>query len=301
MAIFDTIKAKVQGGTGALKNINADIGNAGETIAGKVKTGANAVLNNDAVKTGIGAVNQVNNLYQNVKGLVGAAKSFLEDPYQIVPNPLLGGYSRKETQKLANRALKTAYAKNNLFLVRLTDRNYPTRAGKVKFFPNEFDSSEKPQQIWDLFAMGVSYNPIAITGDAVKIGFLQGDSIQQSERVEIRMTFFDNTIGTIKRYLMAKKKQMINSDGTGNTPNNYFFNLQIIHLDQTVGAQEIGFGSNRKRIGIFDEDTLIRDSYFKNEYLVRVGSLDIDLNKREDSLQELQVTFVEVDPFMYPV
>ena len=34
---------------------------------------------------------------------------------------------------------------------------------------------------------------------------------------------------------------------------------------------------------------------------MRVGSLDIDLNKREDSLQELQVTFVEVDPFMYPV
>ena len=29
---------------------------------------------------------------------------------------------------------------------------------------------------------------------------------------------------------------------------------------------------------------------------MRVGSLDIDLNKREDSLQELQVTFVEVDP-----
>ena len=79
MAVFDTIKAKVQGGTGALKNINAGIGNAGETIAGKVKTGANAVLNNDAVKTGIGAVNQVNNLYQNVKGLIGAAKSFLED------------------------------------------------------------------------------------------------------------------------------------------------------------------------------------------------------------------------------
>jgi len=59
--------------------------------------------------------------------------------------------------------------------------------------------------------------------------------------------------------------------------------------------------NNGSLIGIFDEDTLIRDSYFKNEYLVRVGSLDIDLNKREDSLQELQVTFVEVDPFMYPV
>ena len=31
---------------------------------------------------------------------------------------------------------------------------------------------------------------------------------------------------------------------------------------------------------------------------MRVSTLDIDLNKREDSLQELQVTLTEVDPFM---
>lgn len=291
MGIFDQVKAKIE----SAKSLNADIGNAESGALAQAKNGLSSVLNNDYVSTGLGAINQATGLYQNVKGLIGAAKSFLADPYQVVPNPLLGGYSRKETQKLANKALKTAYAKNNLFLVRLIDPNYPTRSGKTMFFPDSFDASQEPDRVWDLFAMGVSFNPIAITGDAIKLGMLQGDSIQQSERVEIRMTFFDNTIGTIKRYLSAKKNQMINKDGTANPPSNYFINLMIIHLDQTVGTTKIG----NKTIGLFDEDTLINKSYIKHEYIVRVSSLDIDLNKREDSLQELQVTFTEVDPFMY--
>ena len=294
MGVFDTVKAKIAQGTGGLANGNAVLGKADAVGLGAVKSGVNTVLNNNAVEVGIGALNQATNLYQNVTGLIGAAKSFLADPYQVVPNPLLGGYSRKEVQSLTNKAIRTAYAKNNLFLVRLIDPNYPTRSGKTMFFPDDFDAADEPDRVWDLFAMGVSYNPIAITSDAVKLGMLQGDSIQQSERVEIRMTFFDNTIGTIRRYLLAKKRQMINRDGTANPPSNYFISLSIHHLDQTIGATKVG----NKLIGVFDEERLIRESYIKHEYIVRVSSLDIDLNKREDSLQELQVTFTEIDPFM---
>ena len=301
MGVFDVVKAKIAGGTNQLMTLNNQhLGQAEDGALSTLKNGVSAVLNNEAIKTGLGALNQVNNLYQNVTGLIGAAKSFLDDPAQVVPNPLLGGYSRKEVQKLTNKAIRTAYAKNNLFLVRLTDPHYPTRTGEVKVFPYGFDASQQPEKIWDLFAMGVSYNPIAITGDAIKLGLLHGDAIQQSERVEIRMTFFDNSIGTIKRYLLAKKKQMINADGTGNVPDSYGFFIQIIHLDQTVGATEIGFAEHKKRIGVFDEEKLIEGSYIKHKYFVRVASLDVDLNKREDSLQELQVTFTEIDPFMFP-
>lgn len=299
MGVFDVVKAKIAQSTGDMAYGNKLLGQADAIGVGALKTGLNAVLNNNAVEVGLGALNQVNNLYQNVTGLIGAAKSFLDDPAQVVPNPLLGGYSRKEVQKLTNKAIRTAYAKNNLFLVRLIDPNYPTRSGKVMAFPDDFDASQEPDRVWDLFAMGVSYNPIAITGDAVKLGLLHSDSIQQSERVEIRMTFFDNAKGTIKRYLLAKKKQMINADGTGNVPDSYVLGLTIIHLDQTAGAVNIGFAEKQKRVGIYDEQAQIRDSYTKHEYVVRVSSLDIDLNKREESLQELQVTFTEVDPFMF--
>lgn len=293
MGVFDTVKAKIAQGTGGLANGNAVLGKADAVGLGAVKSGVNTVLNNNAVEVGIGALNQATNLYQNVTGLIGAAKSFLADPYQVVPNPLLGGYSRKETQKLAQLALSKAYAKNNLFLVRFFDKNWPNRTpkGSVSNFEN---GDQTTDSLIDLLAMGVSFNPIAITGDAVKLGMLQGDSIQQSERVEVRMTFFDFSNGAMKRFLSAKKGQMINRDGTANPPNDYVFEMLIIHLDQTIGTTKVG----NKLIGVFDEDALIRQSYTKHRYLVRVSTLDIDLNKREDSLQELQVTFTEVDPFM---
>lgn len=294
MGVFDVAKAKVQGATGQVGNANSALGNAEGGALGAIGSGVGKVLNNDYVKTGQNAFNQATGLMDNVKGLIGAAKSFLADPYQVVPNPLLGGYSRKETQKLAQLAFKTAYAKNNLFLVRIADKHYPMRIPKGEIQDFSTGLPDESRVLWELLAMGVSFNPIAITGDAVKLGLLQGDSIQQSERVEIRMTFFDNAHGTIKRYLSEKKKQMVNRDGTGNPPESYVLELWIIHLDQTVGVKKIG----NKSIGIFDDYTLVRDSYIKHRYQVRVSSLDIDLNKREDSLQELQVTFTEVDPFM---
>jgi len=296
MGVFDAAKAKVQGATGRVGNANNALGRLEGGALGAAGSGLGKVLNYDYFKTGLGAFNQATGLMDNVKGLIGAARSFLADQYQVVPNPLLGGYSRKETKKLAQIAFKTAYAKNNLFLVRLFDKNYPMRTPKGEINNYLAGVPEEVRVSWDLLAMGVSFNPISITGDAVKLGLLQGDSIQQSERVEIRMTFLDNTKGTIKRYLSEKKKQMVNRDGTGNSPSSYVLELLIIHLDQTVGVTKIG----NKSIGVFDLDNLTRDSYIKHCYQVRVSSLDIDLNKREDSLQELQVTFTEVDSFMTP-
>ena len=290
MGIFDQVKAAID----ATTNVNTNLGNVESDALSTAKNALGNVLNNDYVSTGINAFNQVTGLYQNIKGLIGSAKSFLADPYQVVPNPLLGGYSRKETQKLAQIALSNAYSKNNLFLVRFYDKNWPNRRpkGSVANFENGLE--QKLDTAIDLLAMGVSFNPIAITGDAIKLGMLQGDSIQQSERVEVRMTFFDHSDGFIKRYLSAKKNQMINKDGTANAPDSYTFDVLIIHLNQTIGTTKIG----KKTIGLFDEDTLINKSYSKYRYKVRVSTLDIDLNKREDSLQELQVTLTEVDPFM---
>jgi hypothetical protein len=294
MGVFDVVKAKVQGATGQVGKANSALGNAEGGALGAIGSGLGKVLNNDYVKTGLGAFNQATGLMDNVKGLIGAAKSFLADPYQVVPNPLLGGYSRKETQKQAQLAFKTAYAKNNLFLVRLFDKNYPYT--KTITFNSENGLPDSARHLWDLLAMGVSFNPIAITGDAVKLGMLQGDSIQQSERVEVRMTLLDTAQGEIKRYLSAKKKQMINKDATANPPSDYVLEMLIIHIDQTIGRTKIG----GKYIGIYDELELLEKSYTKYRYQVRVSTLDIDLNKREDSLQELQVTFTEVDPFMTP-
>lgn len=293
MGVFDAAKAKVQSATGQVGNANSALGNAEGGALGAIGSGVGKVLNNDYVKTGVGAFNQATGLMDNVKGLIGAAKSFLADPYQVVPNPLLGGYSRKETQKMAQLAMSKAYAKNNLFLVRLIDPNFPTRSKELKSFPSDFEADA--QSKFDLLAMSVSYNPVAITGDAVKLGMLQGDSIQQSERVEIRMTFLDFSNGTIKRYLIAKKNRMVNKDGTANTPSSYLILLTIHHLDQTIGTTKIG----KKTIGFFDEEKLLKGSQ-EQSYLVRVSSLDIDLNKREDSLQELQVTFTQIDQFMLP-
>jgi hypothetical protein len=294
MGVFDVAKAKVQGATGQVGKANSALGNAEGGALSTLSSGLGKVLNNDYVKTGLGAFNQATGLMDNVKGLIGAAKSFLADPYQVVPNPLLGGYSRKETQKQAQLAFKTAYAKNNLFLVRLLDKNYPYT--KTITLNSENGLPDSARHLWDLLAVGVSFNPIAITGDAVKLGMLQGDSIQQSERVEVRMTLLDTAQGDIKRYLSAKKKQMINRDATANPPNDYVLEMLIIHIDQTLGRTKIG----EKYIGVYNESELLEKSYTKHRYQVRVSTLDIDLNKREDSLQELQVTFTEVDPFMTP-
>lgn len=294
MGVFDVVKANAKSVTGGFDKVNSTLGKVEGGALNAASTGLGKVLNNDYVKTGLGLFNQATSLMDNVKGLIGSAKSFLADPYQVVPNPLLGGYSRKETQKQAQLAFKTAYAKNNLFVVRLFDKNYPYT--KTITLNSEAGLPDSARHLWDLLAIGVSFNPIAITGDAVKLGMLQGDSLQQSERVEVRMTLLDTAQGEIKRYLSAKKKQMISRDGTANPPKDYVLEMLIIHLDQTIGRTKIG----GKYIGIYDELELLEKSYTKHRYQVRVSSLDIDLNKREDSLQELQVTFTEVDSFMTP-
>jgi hypothetical protein len=84
MGIFDTIKAQVSGAD----KLNKTLGNAEGGALSAASSGLNKVLNNDYVSTGLGAINQATGLYQNVKGLIGAVKSFLADPYQVVPNPL---------------------------------------------------------------------------------------------------------------------------------------------------------------------------------------------------------------------
>ena len=187
--------------------------------------------------------------------------------FGVMRNPLYGGITPSEAQRIHDEVMATQYAKKNLFFLEVLDF-YPTDGGAQGANP------------FNLFATGVSFAPHTITGDAKPIGSGIMDAITGSERVEMRITTYDDAAGTIKRWFKARADAVARPDGTFGVPADYLVQIRILHAS-------------------ISDDVLNRFGGYEQKFIMRPTSLECELSRTEDNLEEIQMAFAQFDTFMF--
>lgn len=223
---------------------------------------------------GAGAVRDLMNGDWNAAGL-GVMNSGILRPYLSglfsqaaywgTPTPLLGGISPAEARQIHEDMGSQKLAHKNLWLLEVTS----WLEGGVKNMPDRFN----------LFATEVDYAPFTVTADKRRVGGAVVDAVQGGEPVELRMTTMDDQAGSIKHWFAAHYGEVCARDGTVGVPANYAITIKVVHAFITQASNRGGY----EDIGLF-----------------RPANLEVSLSRREDGLQELQMTFSQLDTFMKP-
>lgn len=179
--------------------------------------------------------------------------------------PLLGGISPSEAKRIYDEVRGERLSKKNLWLLEVTSR----LGGGGMNMPDRFN----------LFATEVEYSPFIMAGDKVRVGGSVVDAIQGTEPVEMRMTTLDDEAGSIKRWFAAHHGAASARDGTVGEPDSYAITVKVVHSFITAASNRGGY----EDIGLF-----------------RPVNLDVALSRREDGLQEVQMTLSQLDTFMKP-
>jgi len=182
-------------------------------------------------------------------------------------NPLLGGITPFEAAQIVEEVQSTNYAKKNLYFIEIVD-----------FTPG--GGAAPSSGLFNLFCTSVSIGGGNVIGEAYSVGSGAIDAVIGGERDEIRLTTLDDASGQMKRWFNLRKNFIVKPDGTFGVPADYLLQIRILHaaLNDEVMALYGGY-----------EDT----------YIVRPVSLETELSRGENGLQEIQMAFSQFDTFMF--
>lgn len=192
-------------------------------------------------------------------GMSGIASQVM---YWSRPTPLFGGITPTEARQIYQTMRNARLSKKNLFLIEVSSALM----------------GDWISQWFNLFATELDYSPLTISGDKRKVGGAVLDSVQSSEPVELRVTTMDDQFGTIKRWYEQHHAATVAQDGTVGTPSQYSIQIKIVHsfiTRQSTPAEAY------ESIGWF-----------------RPSNLEISLSRRDDAMQEIQMTFSQLDTFI---
>ena len=96
---------------------------------------------------------------------------------------------------------------------------------------------------------------------------------------ELRLTTIDDQQGTLKRWFAAHHGAAAPRDGTVGVPDSYAITIKVVHAFITRGSNRGGY----EDIGMF-----------------RPANMALSLSRREDGLEEVQMSFSQLDTFMRP-
>jgi hypothetical protein len=276
MSLYNNVHSRVTGFSGPPPS-PAD--KAGEMISGALGGGvlggiaASAVLQHPTVDNVLKKAGQVLDTANTVKdalsGDFGALLKLVPGGWSGIQNalfmratsPLWGGISVMEAKRLYQETQYAGHVKKNLFLLKVSS----PLAGDVS-------------KVFNIFATDVEYSPFIISGEKTKIGGAVLDRAEGCEPAELTITTFDDQYGTLKNWFSEHHAAIAHRDGTLGLPANYAVRIEIWH-----GIVMEGNKNAWADIGQF-----------------RPANLNISLTRREDALEELQVTFSQMDTFMKP-
>lgn len=178
------------------------------------------------------------------------------------PTPLFGGITPSEALRIYEDMRFTRFSKKNLFLIEVSS--------------NLMGDWISPW--FNMFATELDYAPFTISGEKRRVGSAVLDSVQSSEPVEIRFTTMDDQFGTIKRWYEQHHAATAAQDGTVGVPSSYAIKFKVVHSFITRVSTPSGAYES---IGWF-----------------RPSNLEIGLSRREDGMQEIQMTFSQIDTFI---
>jgi hypothetical protein len=200
--------------------------------------------------------------------LVTKRKPFDPPPATWGEAPVFGGLSSMaDYRELAMRAALAGKSWKNLFYVHLTE------------FTASKSSIGGPDG-FNLFAVDAGFSPYSITGEAVPLGAMNMDRLGGTEQVELRITTFDDKLGSVKRWFEGKCDQVAHVDGTFGLPMDYLVSIELSHMIAERPEQS--------------------DPRLQHRWLMRPGTINTELSRRGAELEELSLTFVQFDPFMKP-
>lgn len=179
------------------------------------------------------------------------------------PTPLFGGISPTEAKRIYDEMRGQHLSKKNLWLIEIS-----SRLG---------GSSELSR--FNLFATEVEYAPFTVSGEKRRVGGTVVDVAQGGEPVELRLTTLDDQSGSLKKWYARHHAAVVAEDGTVGVPDSYAITIKVVHSFITRDSNRGGY----EDIGLF-----------------RPANLDVSLSRREDGLQEVQMTFSQLDTFMRP-
>lgn len=173
-----------------------------------------------------------------------------------------GGLKPSDAAKIYQDAMLTDRARKNLF-----------------FLTVESELLGDMSETFNLFATDVERGPSEVSGTKARVGSAQVDLLTQSEPVVLRITTLDDVNGTLKQWFEAQTAAVARPDGSFGVPggsNGYAVTITIQH----AFAADMGG--------------------FTGKVLCRPQSYEVGLSRREDALEELQMTFMQLDTFISP-
>lgn len=128
------------------------------------------------------------------------------------------------------------------------------------------------QRKFIMWATDVEYNIGTLRGERRVFGGVSIDNVQGHEPIEMRITCMDDAQGTIKSWFRDAMNKCAHKDGTVGVPGAYGLKIKVVH------------GSVRNT----------NDGFFTSK-LYRPVSVESSLSRREGGLEELQMTFTELE------
>lgn len=178
--------------------------------------------------------------------------------YWATRTPLFGGITPKEAKAIYDTSRAESFAKKNLWLLEVTNAAGVTE-GK-----------------FNLFATEVEYAPFNITGEKRRVGAACIDAVTGGEAVELRIVTLDDAEGTLKKWFALQCALVEHRDGTVGLPDQFKVGIRIMH----------GVISRTQRVA------------YEDKGLFRPTGIEYSLSRREDGMQELAMTFTQLDTFM---
>lgn len=189
--------------------------------------------------------------------------------WNTLENPLLGGITPLEAQRIFAQMQATQYAKKNLFFLEILD-----------YIPDAGGAQQGGRNIFNMFATSASFSPISLTADQKQIGSGIMDGVSGRERLELRLTTYDDAFGSVKQWFENRANAVARPDGTFGLPTDYLVQVRILHA-------------------AINEDVMKKYGGFERKYIMRPTSIESELSRVEDNLEELQLSFSQFDTFMF--
>jgi len=182
--------------------------------------------------------------------------------YWSRPNPLFGGITPMEAQQIYRDMRATQISKKNLFLIEVSSELWGNWISPII----------------NMFATEVEYSPYIVSAEKRRVNGAVIDSVQGNEPVEIRITTMDDKFGSIKKWYIAHHNICASSDGTVGLPGQYAIRFRVLHS--------------------FITDSSAPRTAYEDKGWFRPSNIDTSLSRREDAVQEFQMTFSQIDTFI---
>lgn len=231
---------------------------------------AGRLLNGDLKGAALGALNS---------GIFTAKFPWLDNlaataGFMAEPNRAMGGVTPVEAKRIMKGSLETNFARKNLFLVRIS--KMPEGIEWLNA-----DAPGARLQMFNLFVTDVSYSGFSIAADQQRVGSISMDQPNGRDPIELRITTMDNEAGDIKFRFNMLANRVANTDGTMGVPSEYLVKIKILH----------------SFIHEESEKHWLKDLGWSQFGWFRPVSIEHDLSRKDDALEEMTLVFHQFDPY----